>query len=82
VGVRSGSNVGLGKQLDRGEPLGTGKTCEPAVFPNRRLDCTHFFVSFNQNNAVLLIFIFFEKMKQKTYLDFYLDTLLFSLCCI
>jgi hypothetical protein len=65
VGVRSGSNVGLGKQLDRGEPLGTGKTCEPAVFPNRRLDCTHFFVSFNQNGVVLLIFIFFEKKRNK-----------------
>jgi hypothetical protein len=33
-------------QLDRCEPLKTGKTGEPAVSPNRRFDCTRFFFLF------------------------------------
>jgi hypothetical protein len=32
-------------QLDRWEPLKTEKTGEPAVFSNRRFDCTRFFFS-------------------------------------
>jgi hypothetical protein len=44
-GDRSGSNVGPVMQLDRWEPLKTGKTGEPAVFSNRRFDCTRFFFS-------------------------------------
>ena len=45
-GDRSGSNVGSAMQLDRWEPLKTGKTGEPAVFSNRRFECTRFFFLF------------------------------------
>ena len=60
-GDRSGSNVGPAMQLDRWEPLKTGKTGEPAVFSNRRFDCTRFFFPFffskkSQNDVILYFF--------------------------
>jgi hypothetical protein len=59
-GGRSGSVVGSDKHLDRSKPLGTGKTGEPAVFPNRRVDSTPllFFFAFTE-------FFFFNRRNKK-----------------
>jgi hypothetical protein len=54
-------NVGSIMQLDWWEPFKTG---EPAVSPNRRFDCMHFFSVKSPKNDVVLYF-FFKYNKQK-----------------
>jgi hypothetical protein len=57
-------------QLDRCEPLKTGKTGELAVSPTRRFDCTRFFFSFFFQLKVpkrrrFVFFIFFKKKNRR-----------------
>jgi hypothetical protein len=52
---RSGSTVRSDMQSNRSEPVGTGKTDEPAVYSNRRFDCNSvFFLKKNTKNDVVL----------------------------